>query len=419
MQRLMTPKHKFYFATVVGNILEYYDAALYGYLLPKLSPLFFPHEDPAVSMLWGLGVFASGFFMRPIGGAIFGHIGDRFGRKRVLTLSIGLTAIPAFTISMLPTYAQIGVLAPVVLVLCRLAHGLCIGGESAGILVYVLEKTNKNRLNYIGSILCSVSFVGVLLGASVGALFTLESMPEWGWRVPFLISIVLTFYGYYFRKNLQESEVFKKAKAPIARVPLIEVFKGSKRNLLCTFGLGAACSVPYHVLTVYASSMLTSTLGVPVSQAILVNMSTLGLLTVVLPFIGMWADKRGNVKLMYASMAAVSVLAYPVFLLIGSQSLPLILIGQVILVFAYSGFLASVSAFLMSLFPVRTRSTGIGVAYNLGNSVFGGTTPFFAAQLVYLTGDHSSPAMYLLFAGLLGLASVAFAETVGERESCI
>lgn len=415
-------KNKFLYPAIIGNILEYYDAALYGYLLPKLSSLFFPHEDPAVSMLWGLGFFASGFFMRPLGGAIFGHIGDRFGRKKVLTLSIALTGIPAFIVGTIPTYEQIGIIAPIILILCRLAYGLCLGGESAGMLVYVLEKTRRGQANFIGSVLCSVAFVGFLLGAAIGALFTLESMPEWGWRIPFLISIFLAFYGYFFRRKLQESEVFMRTKTPIARVPLMEVIKDSKRNLLCTLGLGAACSVPHHVFTIYVNSILTSTLCIPVSQAIIFNMGILVLLTIILPFVGMWADKTGNVKLMYASMAAISILAYPVFWLIGSESLPLIVAGQVILVLVYSGFLASVSAFLISLFPVRTRSTGIGVAYNLGNSIFGGTTPLIAAQLVYLTGNTKSPAIYLFFAGILGLASVAFSKNefsknATERES--
>jgi MHS family proline/betaine transporter-like MFS transporter len=413
----MRSKNKYFYAAIIGNILEYYDVALYGLLFPKLAVLFFPHEDPTISMLWGLGVFASGFIMRPLGGALFGHIGDRLGRRKVLTLSIALTSIPALIIGMLPTYAQIGMIAPVILVMCRLAHGLCIGGESAGILVYVLEKTQPNKANFVGSILCSVSFVGVLVGAAVSALCTHASMPEWGWRIPFLITILLALYGYYFRKRLQESELFKTAKAPIARVPLITVMKESKRNLLCTFGLGAACSVPYHVFTIYVTSMMSSTLKIPLSQVIIFNMSILGLLTIILPFMGMWADRTNNVKLMHASMAAISILAYPVFLLIGSHSLPLIIVGQIILVLAYSGFLASVSAFLVSLFPVRTRSTGIGVAYNFGNCVFGGTTPLIATQLVYLTGNPRSPAIYLFVAGLIGIASVAFAKDTSLQET--
>lgn len=362
-------------------------------------------------MFWGLGLFASGFFMRPVGGAIFGHIGDKFGRKKVLTLSISLTSIPAFIIGIVPTYNQIGVTAPIILIVCRLAHGMCIGGESAGILVYVLEKSNKKRANYVGSVLCSVSFAGILLGAAIGAFFTQEAMPEWGWRIPFLISILLAFYGYFFRRRLAETAVFKAAKAPIARVPLIEVMKKSKRNILCTSGLGAACSVPYHAFTVYANSMLTLKLGIPVPQAIVCNMAILSLLTIILPFVGMWADRVGNVKLMYASMAGISILSYPVFRLMGSESLPAIILGQVILALVYSGFLASISAFLITLFPVRTRSTGIGVAYNFGNSIFGGTTPFIAAKLVELTGSAASPAIYLLFAGLLGIGSLAFSKT--------
>lgn len=407
---------KYFYNAAIGNILEYYDVALYGHLLPKLAILFFPHEDPTISMLWGLGVFASGFITRPLGGALFGHIGDRLGRKKALTLSIALTSVPALIIGILPTYAQIGVIAPILLVICRLAHGLCIGGESAGILVYVLEKTQPNRANFIGSILCSVSFVGVLIGAAVSALCTHSSMPEWGWRIPFLITILLALYGYYFRKRLQESELFKTAKAPIARVPLIKVIKESKRNLFCTFGLGAACSIPHHVFTIYVSSMLASTLKISLSQVIIINMSILGMLTLILPFIGLWADRTSNVKLMYTSMIATSILAYPIFLFIGSQSLAYIITGQIILMLIYSGFLASVSTFLVSLFPVRTRSTGIGVAYNLGNCVFGGTTPLIATQLVYLTGNPRSPAIYLFIGGLMGIAAVAFARETKLQE---
>ena len=403
------------FGLFLSNVLEYYDIVLYGYMVTRLTPLFFPHQDPFISSLLGFTGFALGFVMRPVGGAVFGHVADRYGRKKALTFSILLTALPTTVMGLLPTYETIGIIAPIALICCRLLQGVCVGGESAGILVYVMEKNGIKNGNFVGSLLCSTSFVGVILAALSSAFFNQSFMPEWSWRVPFLLGIAVAIYGYYLRKQIHETEAFKQCKPSHKVNPFMVVMKNHQRGLICTFGLGAACSIPYHMLTIYVNSALTARLHLTLSQATVRTVCVIGALTLILPFIGKVVDRVGNRKVMLLSMLCMTLFSYPVFQIIMRESLVIVTVSQILLIIIYGGFLASISTFLMDLFPVNVRSSGIGVAYNLGNSVFGGTTPLISQLLVGLTGQISSPAFYLVFSGILGIISTLCAKLESEK----
>src|SRR5436189_1033551 len=187
------------FAAMVGNALEYYDVMLYGFFAAMLAPLFFPTDNQITSTISSLGTFAAGFVMRPLGGIIFGHLGDKFGRRQALVLAIFLVTIPTFTIGILPTYADIGIAAPLILLLCRLLQGLCVGGEYSGASIFVIEYSKRGREAFAGSILCAAGVSAGVLGTLVGFLSTLPFMPAWRWRIPFLIGSLFGLIGHYFR----------------------------------------------------------------------------------------------------------------------------------------------------------------------------------------------------------------------------
>ena len=222
-------------AAVSGTTLEYYDFMLYMHFLFILSPLFFPTDNLVVARMIGMATFALGFVMRPIGGLVFGHLGDRFGRKRALALSIILISLPTFIIGVLPTYAQIGLLAPVILLTCRLLQSFCLGGEATGATVFLVEHAKRGYEGRIGSLLNVGGELGGILGTSLGVIFTLAFMPEWGWRVPFIMGGLFGWIGFYIRSRTSETPAFRQAQQQKSLVlrPFMQVLKRDKANTLC------------------------------------------------------------------------------------------------------------------------------------------------------------------------------------------
>lgn len=244
----MKKSYKAIFAAMVGNALEYYDVMLYGFFATMLAPLFFPTENQTISIISSFGTFAAGFLMRPLGGMIFGHLGDKFGRQKALVLAIFLVTIPTFTIGILPTYVEIGIAAPIILVICRLLQGLCVGGEYSGASIFVIEYSKKGQETFAGSILTASGLFGGVIGTFLGFICTLSFMPSWGWRIPFLLGSLMGLVGYYIRKNVNESPDFMRHKnEKVAKVPLFLVFQNRKINLLCTIGIGAVSLIPFYI----------------------------------------------------------------------------------------------------------------------------------------------------------------------------
>jgi MHS family proline/betaine transporter-like MFS transporter len=401
-------KNKFFRTAVIGNLIEYYDIALYSVMFTKLLTVFFPHENYFVALLWGFGTFAVGGIMRPVGGIIFGHIGDLYGRRYVLIISVLLIFIPTFIIGIVPDYDTIGIAAPIIITICRLIASICAGGESIGVIVYVLEKTRRNQANYISSLICSVSFVGVIIGGVVCSFFNYDFMPEWAWRIPFIVSIFLAYCSYHCRKHLNETSKFQSKKC-LTTIPFFEVLKKNPRNLVCTFGLGAACAIPFHIMTIYSNSILNNQIHLPISQVIFINTLNFVIMIFILIKFGKLADRIGNIPVMLFSLVMVIIISTSVFNLIHSGSIIQIIISKLIIAFAMSGFLAGVSAFMVDLFPVETRSTGMGFAYNLGNSVLGITAPFIITIMIIHDQNSMYPALYLIGGSILGIVSIFYA----------
>jgi MHS family proline/betaine transporter-like MFS transporter len=410
----MKERYKAIFAAMIGNALEYYDVMLYGFFATMLAPLFFPMGNQATSIIASLGTFAAGFVMRPLGGIVFGHLGDKFGRRYALVLTIFLVTIPTLTIGLLPTYADIGIAAPIILVICRLLQGLCVGGEYSGASIFVIEYSRKGREAFAGSTLCASGFFGGVLGTFAGFFCTLSFMPSWGWRIPFLLGTLIGLVGYYLRSRVNESPEFISHKnEEIARVPLLKVLQKRKKNLFCTMGIGATSLIPFYMASVYMGYLLSTKLHIPISQIMLINVGLNIFVMILLPLMGMVADKFGKKKVMVLTALISFLSAYPLFFLLEKDlSLLNVIFVQIVLGIITAGFGAPSTALLATFFPVHERYSGVGFGYALGGALLGGTTPLIVASLSNILDSALAPASYLMFSALLGIICV----TLGQRE---
>lgn len=390
------------FAGAIGNALEWYDFALFGYFAPVLGTLFFPSESRLASLLQTFGVFALGFVMRPLGGVLFGHIGDRLGRKQALTYSTLLMAIPTTLIGLLPTFEQIGIWAAVLLTLTRILQGLSVGGEMIGSISFLAEEAPPGRRGFFASWAGVSGCSGSLMGSGVAALFhaTLsnEQLMSWGWRVPFLFGVAVGLIGFWLRHGVSESSSFEQAKeaGALARTPLFEAFRHNFRPIVATFFLALPFTVGFYLPFVWVSTWLTQVRKPPVPDALTANTIALALSTFLLPFSGALSDRIGRKKVYIAGALAVVILTYPIFLIMEAGTFASALQGQILFALCMAPTGGSLPALLVELFPTRTRFSGIAIGYNLNVALLGGTTPLVATALISLTDDLNSPAYYLI-----------------------
>lgn len=400
------------FIAMVGNALESYDVVLYGYFAALISPFFFPAHDPSVSVLVAMGAFAVSFIMRPLGGIIFGHFGDRVGRKRALLFSIVTISFPTILIGFLPSYHYIGIFAPVILLLALVTQGMCAGGAYSGAAIFINEHAKQGREGFASSLLSTSGFFGAVLVTGLGSLFTMSFMPAWAWRIPFFLGGIAGVSIYMLRHIAEETPAFnvEKQKRELERVPFIEAIKKRKLNMLCSMGIGGAAFIPFYLVSVYMNMFLTTKMHMPSSTVLLINMLTMLLWIIFLPIMGHLSDRIGQKRLMLSAALCTILVAYPVFYFFAQNaSLKSLFIIQFVLSLIASAFVAPSSAFLPKLFGVRERYSGLAFSYFLGVALFGGTTPLIAASLVEWTGSIATPSHYLFFGGVLGYISVKYA----------
>jgi len=415
----MEKKVKNFLAAFIGTALEFYDFALFGLLAPVFSKLFFPKEDPVAALIASYCIFAAGFLMRPLGGIVFGYIGDTFGRKKALVISIVAMMLPTSLIGFLPTYSQIGLLAPIVLALCRLFQGLCTGGEFSGAAIFVIEHATENKKYFSGSLVTASSVVGMLAASSMASLCTLEAISEWGWRLPFLLSIPIGLLGFYIRKNTQETTAFKNAlKGQNTEVQsLISIFKNNYNSILITFGIGCFIGIVYYVPFVFMGHYHTLVTSLSISATLFIV--TLGLVVYMLCIClaGYMADKLGPQKVMLVSVFATILLSYPAFWLIESGVFSLVIQGELLLAILAGMFVGPANGLTASLFDVRGRCRGVSFSLSLGISLFGGLTPIILIYLINQTHILMWPAAWMIMGALIaGFAIQASAKTQKKIE---
>lgn len=394
--------------------MECYDVTLYSFFATLLAPLFFPSDRPGLSLLASFAAFALGMAMRPLGGIVFGHVGDKYGRKYALKTSLFLIVLPTLVISLLPTYQEIGAAAPIVLVSCLLLQGLCVGGEYSGASVFVVEHTKKSSPGFWGAVLISSGFLGSLIGTLMGYLFTKYFDPAWGWRFPFLIGGVFGLIGFHRSYKLQETPDFQKIideKLTITR-PLLTVLKSYPLNFMCVICVGGASFIPVYAATTYLGSILSQDLNLAHSQIMLFYSLAMVIYLVFLPIMGALGDRFGAKRMMILGALGMVFLSYPLFCLLSARTLMAAIITQVVLSILNTIFSGPSLLFKAGLFPTTGRHSALGVGYNLGGAIFGGTGPLICAALVGWSNDYRSAGLYVTFGGLLGLIGVCFARKV-------
>lgn len=387
---------------VVGNALEWYDFAIVGFLAPQIGRNFFPSRDPLLSLLGAFGVFAAAFLARPAGGLLFGHIGDRLGRKRSLQLSVMLMAVPTFLVGLLPTYDQIGLAAPVLLVLLRLAQGLSVGGELVGSMAFVAENAPENRRGFF----CSWTFASEYCGMMLGSLFAAglamglgsRAMDAWGWRLPFLSGVVIALAALWMRRELSETPVFleMEARERLGHNPVAEAFRLVPERIAHLFFLVILVGAGFYTLFIWWPTILGQYLLPDGAGSLGLTTVSLLLLMALIPLTGDLSDRLGRRRLLAASCAGLTVLTWPLFLLASRGGVPGAYAAQIGFTLLMALYLGPVPATLVELFPAKVRYSAMGIGYNLSLCVFGGLAPLAATWLFKRYDSVTAPALLLV-----------------------
>ncbi len=395
-------------AGITGNVLEWYDFAVYGFYAPIIGRLFFPSDDPTVSLIASFGAFAAGFLMRPVGGLVFGYIGDKIGRKRALVLSVMLMAIPTGVIGILPDHATIGIAAAVLMVAMRMLQGLSVGGEYTGSIVYLAEHAPNDRRGFLTSWTLFGAVGGILLGSGVSALIanllTDAEVASWGWRIAFLSGILVGVVGLLVRRHLPEIEGAAEAEKP--KNPVMEAFRTQWREMAKVVGFNIVNAVGFYMMFVYVVTWLIKQVKEPRSDALDINTISMAVLLVLVPVFGALSDRIGRKPLLLFGAGGLALLGYPLIWLMHHPDFTMILLGQLgfsVLIGAYFG---ASPAMLTEMFPRRVRVSALSVGYNVGLAIFGGTTPLIATWLIARTHDDLSIAWYLIACAIVSFLVV-------------
>lgn len=411
-QKKQSSLRKIIGSCMIGNALEWYDFALYGYFATILSGLFFPSQDRFASLMATFGVFAAGFIMRPLGAIVFGHIGDKIGRKTALLWSIYLMTIPTALIGLLPTYDQIGWMAPALLTLIRLLQGLSMGGEFTGSMIFIIEHTNPQKRGFSGSWAPFSLLVGVLAGSAVATLISLilspEAMQQWGWRIPFVLSIGGGLVGSYMRRTLTDPEKFTEMKENRKHysVPLVEVFREHFSKVLLVLLVDLMVAIGFFTVVSFIVSHLSAVIGLPKSTALFINTCSMTACAITIPFAGWLSDRIGRKAVMATAALGFALLGYPMFLGFAVDGVLVPCLCHVTLGILLGLYFAPIPAVLVEIFPSSARYSAVSLAHNLSMTIFGGTLPIVALAFVQYTGHHAAPAFYLLFAAIGSLVGI-------------
>ncbi|WP_076038029.1 glycine betaine/L-proline transporter ProP [Xanthomonas campestris] len=412
-------------AAALGNAMEWFDFGVYGYLAVTLGQVFFPSSSPTAQLIATFATFTVAFLVRPIGGMVFGPLGDRYGRQKVLAATMILMALGTFSIGLIPSYAQIGLWAPALLLLARLLQGFSTGGEYGGAATFIAEYATDRNRGLMGSWLEFGTLGGYIAGAAtVTALhMTLSQaqMLDWGWRVPFLVAGPLGLLGLYMRMKLEETPAFRayteqseQRERETAGQGLMTLLRLHWPQLLKCVGLVLVFNVTDYMLLTYMPSYLSVTMGYAESKGLLLIILVMLVMMPLNVVGGMFSDKLGRRPMIIGACAALFALAIPCLLLIGSGSDVLIFTGLMLLGLALVCFTSSMPSTLPALFYTPVRYSALSIAFNVSVSLFGGTTPLVTAWLVERTGDPLVPAYYLMGAAAIGLVTMLFVrETAG------
>ncbi|MGF6768549.1 MHS family shikimate/dehydroshikimate transporter-like MFS transporter [Paraburkholderia sp. GAS199] len=412
------------FASVLGSVIEWYDFLLYGTATALVfNKLFFPSFEPVVGIISAFGAYAAGFVARPVGAIIFGHFGDRFGRTTTLALTVAIMGGGTFLIGCLPTYGQIGVAAPILLVLLRVVQGIGLGGEWGGAVLLAIEHAPRHRRGLFGSIVQLGWPLGIVTSVSAFALLApidSASFLSWGWRIPFWLSLILMVLALFIRLRVAETPAFKNAfsERRLERVPLLAIVQDQRRSFLLAVGLKLSEIGLVVVLTVFAISYVTGHLGL--SKDVILNAVVMAALLelVTIPMFGWLSDRLGRRIIFIAGCVFTIGFAFPLFMLLDTRDPLTIAITVVIAVnLGHASMFAAESAWMSELFPTQLRYTGASMGFQVGGALAGGFVPLIAAILMRESEGKTWPIsiMIIALAAITLAASLVAPDTYDKR----
>ncbi|WP_158904879.1 MFS transporter [Burkholderia sp. L27(2015)] len=394
-------------ASTLGNLLEWYDFVVFGFLSIIIAKQFFPSDSEYAALMLTTATFGAGFVVRPLGGILLGMYADRKGRKAGLTLVIAMMTLASAMIAFTPSFHQIGLIAPVIVLCARLLQGMSAGGEFGTATAMLIEYAPKGRRNLYGSWQMFAQAFGALLAVAMGTglthVFTQQALESWAWRIPFLFGLLIGPVGFYIRRRMPETAAFQKLDKR-AGIPLGQVFKRYPRELFVATALSAALNVMSYVIITYLPIYTVQSLHMPISLPFDVLLASILLRIVAIPFFGHLADKLGGKLVIGGSLAMLLIALYPCYYwIVSAPSMISIMSVELIFAVLIAASNSPIPAALAELFPTEVRATGLAISYNIAASVFGGFSPFVLTWLLHVSGDKLMPAHYCAVFFALGL----------------
>lgn len=393
----------------VGHVMEWFDYAVYSFASPIIAAQFFPSDDPVTSLLATFAVFAVGFAARPLGAFVLGPLGDKIGSTKVLSLAIILMAMSTLFMGLLPTYAQIGIWAPILLIAARLVQGFSVGGEIGSASTFLVEIAPRKRRGFYGSWTHQSTSVGMLLASLVYTILSLslssEALNSWGWRVPFIFSIFLAVFGFYLRKKMPNTPKFEEVLQhnEVVKQPFKKMLFTYRREMFRVVGVVVSFTIGFYFIFTYLPTYVKTVVHASYASAFGSNVLGLAFFAIILPFLGLLSDRVGRKPLMLTAYAGFAILTYPVLLMINSGSFVLLVVAQLVLVLLLALVAAPLQTALAEMFPTRVRNSSLSIAYNVSIALFGGTAPLVATYLNSISGN--SPLSLAIYIGVGGVVS--------------
>jgi MHS family proline/betaine transporter-like MFS transporter len=404
----------------MGNAVEWFDYAIYSYLITSIGLNFFPDSSPAARTLLTFSGIAIPFALRPLGGLVLGPLGDKFGRRRVLSLTILFMSGATLCIGLIPPHTTIGVAAPLLLVLLRLIQGFSTGGEYGGAATFIAEYAPDKRRGFFGSFLEFGTLGGYVLGAGLATVFQLslseQAMNSWGWRIPFLIAAPLGLIGFYLRNKLEDTPAFQQlAHGEPQSVPFGEMLSDNWPQILNLMGIVILLNVADYTVLTYMPTYLTQVLGISEAES---NLTLIGIMLVMMLLIapvGALSDRIGRKPLLLTSAVGFLVLSYPAVALINLRAVLPVTLGLAVLGVLLLLMLGTIGSTFPAMFPTKNRYGGMSIGYSLSTAMFGGTAPIAISALITKTGNTSIPAFYIMAAALIAIVPIVLIPETARR----
>jgi MHS family proline/betaine transporter-like MFS transporter len=399
-------------AASVGNALEFYDLVIYGYFAVVISKLFFPAADEVTSLLFSVGTFGISFIMRPFGAIVLGSYADRAGRKASLTLSIMIIMLGTAIIVFAPTYSQIGIASPLIIIVARLMQGFSTGGEFGASTAFMVEYADPKRRGYFASWQSSTQGLATVLAAGVAALlsYTLTDaqLNDWGWRVAFGVGLLGGPVGLYIRSQIDETPEFKKAAAiKPEKSPLRVVLVRDRMNLLLGIGVVAGVTAFNYVHKVYMPTYALRQLHIPATSSFIGAVVTGVVLLITAPMFGALSDRYGRFRVLSIAMPLVCLTSYPLFLMLNTwPTVTTLIVVQGLVGLMIAASLGPIPAMLAEIFPTSTRGTGLAVSYNFSVTLFGGFAPLIVTWMIAATDNNMAPSFYVMATSIISIIAV-------------